>query len=126
MAQDLPQTISAVNDSILQQVIVGDSSGRAFKMTTAELEFYRQMRLPLPRLHPEIRQQQRMALRNPRRLYQRVCMCTHPPSQDGGVAGAAQPNHNHDGQCSVRFETTYEDKNPAIVYCEECYQKELH
>ena len=38
-----------------------------------ELEFYRQNNIPVPHLHPDERHKQRMALRNPRKLYDRKC-----------------------------------------------------
>lgn len=113
MATQLPQTITAVSDEITQQVLLCSESGRAFRITAAELVFYRQLGLPLPRLHPEIRHRRRMNLRNPRKLWRRQCQC--------------QVNaHGHAGPCLEEFNTTYKVERPEIVYCASCFQKELY
>lgn len=113
LAKDLPTTIGEVNDDILQQKVKCEQSGKAFKITKPELEFYRTLQLPLPHLHPESRHQWRMSLRNQRILWTRQCMCT-------------QPEHQHKGRCVTEFATTYSPSNLEIVYCEDCYNKEMY
>ncbi len=69
---DMPQTIQEVPDSIIDEVLVDEVTGQNFKITAPELQFYRQMHVPLPRRSFETRHQDRMARRNPRELYQRT------------------------------------------------------
>lgn len=104
-AKDIPDDIKDVDDSILNEVIECEVSGKAFKITPFELQFYRRMNIPIPRLHPDERYKNRLSLRNPMTLYTRGCM--------------------HEG-CTNTFETTYAPNRPEIVYCKVCYQQEVY
>ena len=94
----LPETIDQTPEDVLNWAILCKISTRPFKIIKQELEFYRQMQLPLPRLHPDERYRRRMACRNPRKLWRRKC-----------------------SKCGKEMETTYGPERPEIVYCEECY-----
>jgi len=61
-----------------------------------------------PTKHPDQRHKERMALRNPRKLYDRKCMCPTCKTPDAPMY------------------TTYAPDRPETVYCEECYQKEVY
>jgi len=76
----------------------GISTNRPFKIIKPELDFYRQMNLPIPHLHPEERHLQRMSLRNPRKFWDRKC-----------------------DKCGKEIQTTYSPDRKEIIYCEECY-----
>ncbi|MDR0606979.1 MAG: hypothetical protein LBG52_01190 [Candidatus Peribacteria bacterium] len=53
-----------VNDeSILRKIIICAESGRPFIIQKLELDFYRKMGLPLPKLHPDVRHEARMKQR---------------------------------------------------------------
>lgn len=104
-ANDIPDDIRDIKDSILDEVIECGISGRAFKITIFELQFYRNMNIPIPRIHPDERYKNRLSLRNSMILYTRKCM--------------------HEG-CNNVFETTYSPDRPEIVYCESCYQQEVY
>ncbi|MBI4652819.1 hypothetical protein HY750_01010, partial [Candidatus Kuenenbacteria bacterium] len=80
----LPDNIKDVDDSIINKIIecanvrsVEDSLQQAefsqcttaFKIIAPELEFYRKMNLPLPRLCPNCRHYQRIKQRNPLKLW---------------------------------------------------------
>lgn len=85
-----------------------------YKIVTQELDFYKQQGLPVPKYCPACRQQQRMAMRPQRELWQRQCMCT-------------QPDHAHGTQqCDAEFSTAYSPNDKALVFCELCYQKEIY
>ncbi|MBI5621388.1 hypothetical protein HY933_00795 [Candidatus Falkowbacteria bacterium] len=103
--QDVPATI--------EQEILACQCGKNYKLIPQEVVFYRQQNLPIPRFCPFCRHLERIALRNPRRLYHRQCMCE-------------QSGHQHTGKCAVEFETTYAPDRPERVYCETCYQKEIY
>lgn len=117
-AAQLPPTIEAVTDDILNTVIVCEQSGKAYKITKAELEFLRLMHLPLPHVHPEMRHRSRMNMRNPRTVWHRTCQCATIPATATDHAHGAQP-------CTVEFDTTYAPEREEKVYCEECYLKEI-
>jgi hypothetical protein len=104
-AKDIPDNIKDVDESILNEVIECEKSGRAFKITKFEFEFYKRMNIPIPRLHPDERYKERMKLRNPMVLYHRACM------KEG---------------CTNEFETTYAPDKPEIVYCDKCYKQEVY
>lgn len=125
-AHDLPKTISEVDDTILREVIGCGSQdtpegkaayplcAHAFTIVPLELEFYRKTNIPLPEKCFPCRRQDRYALRNPRKLYPRVCQCD------------VKTDHFHkDAPCPHTFETTYAPDRPEIIYCEECYQQEV-
>ncbi len=102
-ASALPGNIEDVPDDILHWAISCEVSGRPFKLIKLELDFYRKMKLTVPRMHPDERHRQRMSVRNPRVLHNREC-----------------------AKCSKAIETIYTPDRPEIVYCEECYLKEVY
>lgn len=104
-AKDIPDNIKDIDDTIINEVIECEKSGKAFKLTKFELEFYKRMNIPIPRLHPDERYKERLSLRNPMILYHRSCM------KEG---------------CTNEFETSYAPERPEIVYCERCYQQEVY
>jgi hypothetical protein len=109
---EMPETIGELTEDILNQVMVCKDCKKNFRITKAEFEFYKRMKLPLPHKDFECRHQDRMKKRNPRKLWQRQCMC--------------EKNHaHHTGKCENEFETSYAPDRPEIVYCEQCYQEEV-
>jgi hypothetical protein len=120
-AVDLPDSIEDVPDSILNETIgcahagtCNEQCSTAFKLIPSELQFYRSLVLPIPRLCPNCRHYARMGQRNnvTTRFFERRCMCDKKHLQ-------------HDGQCPNTFETSYAPERPEIVYCEQCYQAEV-
>ncbi|MDD5054675.1 MAG: hypothetical protein PHZ00_00215 [Candidatus Peribacteraceae bacterium] len=102
-ANQLPDSIDQIPDDILNWAIECDATKRPFRIMKQELHFYRQMHVPVPRLHPDERHRRRMALRNPRKLWKREC-----------------------AKCHKSMATSYAPDRPEIVYCEECYLKEVY
>jgi hypothetical protein len=104
----LPEDITKIPDDILNRAIeceVRSTMGLnpLFKIIPQELEFYRKHNLPIPRRHPDQRHLDRMALRNPRKLFDRKC-----------------------DKCNKDIKTTYSPDRKEIVYCESCYEKEVY
>lgn len=99
----IPETIAEVPDSICEEILTCSTTGKPFKIIPQELKFYRAMGLPLPNLCPDQRHKDRMALRNPRKLWSRRC-----------------------GKCGKGIQTTYSPERPEKVYCEECYLQEVY
>jgi len=127
MANDQPNASELTSD--VKQLLEYSNCTTAFKLISQELAFYRRMNLPLPRLCPNCRHYERLKQRNPLKLWRRQCMCRGLISR-GPASGYSYRNtveHFHgDKPCPNSFETTYAPDRPEIVYCEECYKREVN
>jgi hypothetical protein len=115
----IPNSINDISDSICNEIIECPNQGKvetrctsAYRILPDELSFYRQMNLPIPRYCPNCRYHHRLVWKNPFRFYERECMCN-------------LSNHNHNEKCLNSFETMYAPERPEMIYCKECYKKEL-
>ena len=137
-AKDLPDHIKDVSDSILKEIIgcahqkappaggCNEQCTEAFRIIPQELQFLRKMNLPLPRLCPNCRHYQRIKARNPLKLWKRKCQCAGETSENKVYANTADHIHHKSTEhCPNEFETTYAPERPEIVYCEECYLREV-
>ncbi|MBI1812941.1 hypothetical protein HY285_05715 [Candidatus Peregrinibacteria bacterium] len=95
---EFAEDIEGVDDAICEKILLCESTGNLYKVIPQELEFYREMHLPIPRICPNERHARRMAKRNPRKLWSRTC-----------------------AKCGKGIETSYSPDRPEIVYCESCY-----
>ncbi len=137
--EDLPDDIQSVDDSILNETIGCAHKGEchhqcatAFKVIKDELTFYRRMDIPLPQLCQNCRHYERLAMRNPLKLWHRTCACSGKESgirnQNSGNEHVYQNTTTHfhgEKPCPNEFETSYAPDRPEIVYCEQCYQAEV-
>ncbi len=103
----LPETIKEVEDSILNEVIgcaEKDSqySVGAFRITKDELSFYRRMDLPIPKVCFDVRHTRRLLKRPMPKLQKRNC-----------------------SKCNLGVETIYTEFYAPILYCDNCYKKEV-
>ena len=132
VAKDLLDDIKNVKDDIINKVIECEHKGEcnqlcttAFKIIEDELNFYRKMNLPLPRLCPNCRAFERLKQRTGIKLYKRKCQCAGEKSDGNDYSNTV--SHFHAGDhCSNEFETSYSPDRPEIVYCEKCYQQEVY
>ncbi|MDH5596544.1 MAG: hypothetical protein OEY44_00445 [Candidatus Peregrinibacteria bacterium] len=99
----LPDSINDTPDDVLEWAINGEITGKPFKLMSGELSFYREMKLPIPRRHPAQRHADRMKLRNPHKLWEREC-----------------------DSCHRQVVSSYSPDRPEIVYCEQCYLREVY
>lgn len=97
-ALQLPDSIDDVPEDILEWAVECEETKRPFKITKRELDFYRKQRIAIPHLHPDVRYDRRLQLRNPRTLWDRACM-----------------------KCGKDMQTTYAPERPETVYCQDCY-----
>ncbi|MDI6883428.1 MAG: hypothetical protein QMC93_03140, partial [Patescibacteria group bacterium] len=67
---------------------------------------------------------QRIKQRNPLKLWKRRCMCGGQASVNGVYKNTIKHFHG-DNPCPNEFETTYSPDRKEIVYCEECYKREI-
>ncbi|MBI2464127.1 hypothetical protein HYV57_04170 [Candidatus Peregrinibacteria bacterium] len=99
----IPDTLDEISDLITQKILACATCKKNYKIIPQELAFYRKKMLPIPRLCHDCRHAARMSLRNPRKLWKRVC-----------------------GTCGITIETTYAPDRPEIVYCENCYLQSVY
>ena len=119
-SDDIARKIQGVDESILGKTIECLHQGKcneqcteAFKIIPEELNFYKKLNLPLPKLCSNCRHYQRLKKRNPLKLWHRRCMCEIE-------------KHGHQGVCPNEFENSYAPERPEIIYCERCYQQEVY
>lgn len=129
---DLPDHIRDVTDDILKETIGCAHGGEchhqcttAFKIIPEELAFYRRMNLPLPRFCPNCRHYERLAQRNPLKLWHRKCQCAGAQSESGTYANTGTHAHHGMEHCPNEFETSYAPERLEVVYCEACYNAEV-
>jgi len=101
--QGIPDHIKDVNDSITKEILICIGCERNYKITEQELLFYKKMNLPIPRKCFFCRHQDRIKRRGPYKFWDRKCE-----------------------HCGKDIKTNYSPERPEIVYCEECYQKEVY
>lgn len=82
---------------------VCEVTGKKFRITKSEMEFYETYGIPLPTKCPNQRQAERMALRNPKTLWSRGC-----------------------GKCGAAIRSPFEAGRPEIVYCEKCWLEAVY
>lgn len=102
--EEVPSDIKNVDDTILNDAILCEVTGRPFRVTGQELKFYKHMNLPLPTKHPWQRMVERTLLEHPFELFDFVC-----------------PN------CGEKSLSIYnEEKQKQFkIFCEKCYLKEV-
>lgn len=86
-----------------ENVVVCKKSWKPFRMTQSEVDFYQKYDILYPTKHPDIRHQERMKLRNPRKLRDRNC-----------------------DKCWKDIQTTYSPDRSETIYCEVCYNQEIY
>lgn len=100
---ELPDKIEKISDDILKKAINCEVTGRPFVINAAELKFYRKMKLPIPRKHPDVRYDERIALRRPRKLWNRSC-----------------------DKCDDSVSSVFDQNSSERIYCEKCYLEEVY
>lgn len=99
--KDLNATYQKYKDSDFARKCVLCSDD--FKLTKAEIEFYKKMDIRFPVYCPLCRMKQRVAMRNERKMYKRKC-----------------------DSCKNTLISTYPLDSPFIVYCLDCWWKHIN
>lgn len=99
--EDIPAIITKVDDSLLQEILACEETGKPFRIVKSELDLYRKLKVPVPHLHPEVRYEKRRAFQLPAKLYKRT-------TADG-----------------KEVMTAYSPNRPEIILSEEGYQNEV-
>lgn len=100
---EIPDDIKEVGDDILDKTLKCEKTGKAFRITKQELNFYRKINLPIPRINPFIRIKERVQFLPPFKFFERNC-----------------------DKCGLEIQSSYSKERPEIVYCEQCYNKEVY
>lgn len=101
--EDLPLTIKETSKSILNEIIECINCKKGFKITKGEYDLLLKMNLPIPHECPKCRENIRFSRLSPIKLYDRIC-----------------------AKCKKEIKTPYDSSGPEIIYCEDCYQKEVY
>ncbi len=130
--KDLPESIKNTDEKITEKVISCMHEGicnhqctKAYKITETELNFYKKMSIPIPRLCYNCRYCERIEKRNPIKLWQRQCDCAGENSSNNLYKNTRIHEHK-DVLCQNKLDSTYSPDRPEIVYCENCYQQEIY
>ncbi len=99
---EIPDHIKDVSEGILKEILKCELCGKNYKIIKMELDFYRRFNIPIPRQCPLCRDLSRTKQLNPIELHDRDC-----------------------AKCGGSIRTSYAPDRPEVVYCEECYSKEV-
>ena len=105
---DIKEVQSDISEAILAcqcnecETHASKQCSKNYKIIPQELKFYKKMNLPIPLKCPDCRYNDRLNLRNPRKLHKRQC-----------------------NKCQQEIQTTYSSDRPEKVYCEKCYLSEV-
>ncbi len=99
----IPDAIADVPDQIVNEILACENCGKNYKIISQELALLRRKNLPIPQHCFSCRHAERMAMRNPRKLWDREC-----------------------DKCKASIKTSYVPERPEIVYCEKCYLETVY
>ena len=99
----IPGSITDTDESICDAILTCEVTKRPYKVIPHELRLLNKLGIPVPHKSPKQRHNERMQRRNPRKLWNRVC-----------------------GKCNQPMETAYSPERPEVVFCEDCYLKEVY
>lgn len=94
----VPENIQDADESLCQEILACQETGRNFKLQKSELSFYKKMNLPIPRFCPDVRHRRRLARHPGRFLHQKSC-----------------------AECGTEIQTTHGADGHENVLCEKCY-----
>ncbi|MFA6999569.1 MAG: hypothetical protein WC241_00460 [Candidatus Paceibacterota bacterium] len=101
-SEDIPDNIDDVDNSILSKALVCKETGKPFRITESELEFYRVHSIPLPDIHQIKRIKDRYKYLGNYRMNSDIC-----------------------NMCRKNIITMYNSKDGWNLYCDDCYKREI-
>lgn len=131
----VPDDVRDVKDTICNAILACKDCGKNYRIVKKELAFYREMTISIPRKCPDCRHGNRVKLRNPLKLWHRLCQCAGKAS-DNAVYDSTVNHFHGEKHCPNEFETSYPPSPKAtegqsaperakIIYCEQCYLQEV-
>jgi CxxC-x17-CxxC domain-containing protein len=103
LKNQLPETILETTEEILNKAIKCELTGKPFRVILSELQFYKMMKLPLPSVHPSIRMEGRIKLLANGKKYETTC-----------------------AKCGKDIVAVFDPVQKFILYCEDCFKKEIY
>ncbi|MBI3619200.1 hypothetical protein HY213_04185 [Candidatus Peregrinibacteria bacterium] len=101
--ESIPDAIVDTPQNISEQILACERCSKNYKVLPQEVSFYKDMPAPLPRKCPNCRHLDRFRRKNPTKLWSRTCT-----------------------KCGKEIQTTFAPGRPEIVYCEQCYLKNVY
>src|SRR3989338_2982530 len=98
----VPDDINDVQDDILEALLACEKCGRNYRLIQMELNFYRKAGIPIPSKCYDCRHYERVRYRSP--LFASGKLCS---------------------KCGKNIMSNIPEHITTILYCEECYQKEI-
>ena len=95
---DVPDSIDDVSNDVLTKILECETCLKNYRIVKPELDYYKKVRVPIPRQCFNCRHDARIVRRNPRTLFERTC-----------------------DKCGVDIQTTFAPARPEKIYCEKCY-----
>jgi len=103
LPENIPDHIKDITEDILKEILKCIDCNRNYRITNQEFTFYKRMNLPIPRKCFYCRHKDRIKRRGPYKFWKRNC-----------------------NKCRKEIITNYAPERSEIVYCEQCYQKEVY
>mgnify|MGYP001558988126 FL=1 len=106
---------------IAKEIFACTNCAKNYRVISVELQFYKRMDVPLPRLCPDCRHNRRMIARGPNHLFPPAqCRCDYKIYQNTMTHA-----HHPEGRCSNTFHSSFPTDSPEFLYCEQCYNAEV-
>lgn len=100
--ESIPDTIQDISDSFTKEILKCIDCDRNYQIREQELFFYKKMKLPIPKKCFFCRHKDRIKKRGPYKFWDRECAL-----------------------CKKNIVTNYSPDRPEVIYCEDCYKKEV-
>jgi len=101
-ARELPDNISDADYEICDLAIIGEKSGKPFKIIKREIDYYKQNGIALPSDTPHQRMLDRFKILNNFKVFKETC-----------------------DLCNKQIESAYKKSDGFKPYCEECYKNNI-
>jgi hypothetical protein len=98
----IPDSIFEVEDSIFEKAILCKETHKPFRITKSELEFYKNNHIPIPDTHPNQRMKNRYNNLGNFRMLNDICSL-----------------------CDKKIKTMYDSKTGWLLYCDDCFKREI-
>ncbi len=123
LAIDLPESINEASPDITKELIECLNCQKAYRIILDEFQFLKNSNLPFMRYCHECRFKRRQKFMVPPLLKESKCSCVGRHSL-GGVYTNEQVHSHGLEECGAFFQTAY-NPDQEIIYCEDCYKKEV-
>ena len=125
LATELSESIENADSSITKEIIGCLKCKRAYRIIFDEFQFLKNLHIPLPRYCFDCRFARRQKCMVSPVLQSSQCSCNGQYSLNGQYENVEKHEFHNNTRCSNIFDTAY-NLDTEIIYCEECYKKEVN